>query len=58
MASRYRGEGSEREGGDISATGYRQYICLSEDRVEPSGGGSESGETADNSVFSDSVKEH
>ena len=51
MSSRYSGEGSEREGGDISATGYRQYFCLSEDRVEPSGGGTESGETAGDSVF-------
>ena len=51
MASRYCGEGSEREGGNVSSSGCSQYICLSEDRVESSGGGSESGETADDSVF-------
>ena len=51
MASRYSGERSEREGGDSSAARCSQYISLSEDRVEPTGGRSESWETADNSVF-------
>ena len=51
MASRYSGEGSERKGGNISAARCSQPIILSEDRIEPSGGGSEHWETADNSVF-------
>ena len=51
MDSRYCGERSERESGEISAARCSQSIILSENRVEPSGGGCESGETADNSVF-------
>ena len=58
MASRYSGEGSEREGGNVSSSGCSQYICLSEDRVKSGSGGTQSEETANDSVFSDSVKEH
>ena len=58
MASLYSGEGSEREGGNVSTSGCSQYICLSEDRVKSGSGGTQSEETANDSVFSDSVKEH
>ena len=58
MASLYSDEGSEREGGNVSSSGCSQYICLSEDRVKSGSGGTQSEETANDSVFSDSVKEH
>ena len=58
MASLYSGEGSEREGVNVSSSGCSQYICLSEDRVKSGSGGTQSEETANDSVFSDSVKEH
>ena len=48
MTSRFSSEGSEREGGNISAARCVQYKNVSEDRVEPSSGKSKSGETADN----------
>ena len=51
MASRYSSERSERTSGFVSATRNSKFHGLSEDCIEPSGGGSECGETVSNSVF-------
>ena len=51
MASRYSGEGGEREGRDVSSSRCGQYVRLSEDSAESSGGLCESGEDADDSIL-------
>ena len=51
MASRYSNKRSERANGFVSETRNSQYHGLSEDCIEPSGGGTESGEAVSDSVF-------
>ena len=51
MCSRYSSERSEGRSGFVSATRNSKFHGLSEDCIEPSGGGTESGEAVSDSVF-------
>ena len=51
MGSRYSSERSEGRIGFVSATRNSKFHDLSENCIEPSGGGSECGETVSNTVF-------